>query len=136
MPKSLYQYRICPEHQQQIEAMLNQILPSHRYKPDKEKNVFSCGGFIAAKRKIEYKIIGDILNICIWKVFKGSYGRTTYHPISSAVGFVLNSGMKNTIENTINIISQQYPLALITCCMDVDDNFIAELYRKIDHQKN
>jgi len=130
MPKSLYQYRICPEHKQQIEDMLKQIIPSHKYKPDKEPNMFACGGFLAAKRKIEYKITGDVLNICIWKIFKGSYGRISYHPISSVVGCVLNSGMKNTIENTISIISQQFPLTLITCCMDVDDNFIAGLSGK------
>lgn len=126
MPKSLYQYRIDPENKQQIETMLNQTLPSLKYKPTKEPNVFACGdGFLAAKRKIEYKIAGNILSICIWKIFNGRHGRTANHSANSTIGCALNSGMKKTIEKAANMISQQYPLTLVTGDKEVGDDFLA-----------
>ena len=127
MSKSLYQYRIYPEHRQHIEMLLHQILPTHKYKPSKQPNVFVCGsGWITAKRKIEYSITGDMLNICVWKVIAPIIPMLEMgcNDANSFYGAALNSGMKNAVEHTVNLISQQVPLTPLTYCVQVDDNFL------------
>jgi len=130
MSKSLYQYRFNPEYRQQIEVMLPQLLASHKYKPSKTPNVFTLGsGWFTAKRRVEYRITGDLLSICIWKVVAPILPMIEMgcNDANSAYGAALNGGMKTTIEHTANMISQQFPMTNLAFCMPVPDNYLDTL---------
>lgn len=127
MSKSLYQYKFESENREQIEAMLRQLLPTKGYKMSKVPNTFVCGsGWMTAKRKIEYRIVGDMLSICVWKVIAPIVPMLEMgcNDANSTYGVVLNSGMKAAVENTAAEISAKFPLTMFSNCQSVADNFL------------
>ena len=130
MSKSLYQYSFNTEQREMIENLLVQSIRGARYKHTSAANTFvSGGGWVTAKKKLEYKFSGNILNICIWKVVAPivpmwemgcSDAKSTY-------GCALNSVLQSSVANIISQVNAQFPLVPLTLCHTVDDNFLSTL---------
>ena len=126
MSKSLYQYKFNPEQRGLLEQVLIQALGEEKYFDKVGNRMFTYGsGWLTAKRRIEYKITGDVLSICIWKVVAPFVPSAEMGccDISNFYGGALNSSMKANIERIAYKVNCVCPLALITNCQTVDDNF-------------
>lgn len=127
MSKSLYQYRIKPEERDLVEVLLNGAIPMQQYKSCGHSNLFSYGnGWFSAKRRIQYKIVGDMLNICVWKVVAPivPMWEMGCNDASNMYGGLLNTGMRMAVERAVASVGQQCEIMPVTVCQTVRDNFL------------
>ena len=130
MSKSYYQLIFDPGHMQQLIAVLDQAITEEGYKSTGAPAQFYRGsGWWTAKRKIEYKIVDNSLNICIWKVvaFWLPMFEVGCSSASGAMGAMLNSAMQKSVENIIMKISRVLPVTYTVRCRDVNDNYLDTL---------
>lgn len=131
MSKSFYSYKIEPSAVPEIENAIKQVLFSESYAPI-GGNTFSKGsGWFLIKRKFDYLILGDTLNICVWKpwaIFVPSW-EIGCLSADNFFGGVINSEIKNLVQRIFYTISQICPVTPLTNCVTVPDDHLLNISR-------
>ncbi len=130
MSKTLYQFKIDPEQRSQLENLLHIAIQEERYKSVGHSNLYALGtGWLTASRKIQYKITGNILSLCIWKAVAvivpslevGSCSADNFY------GSAFNSSMKNAIDRIAMRVGQHCMLVPLRMGETVSGDFLDKL---------
>ena len=127
MSKSLYQYKINEENKTAIENAIVQSIMVEKYKPTKEPFVFVKGnGWFTAKKKIEFKVSGELLSICAWKVVAPvvPMWEMGCSDLKDVYGVALNAGINSSVLAIIGRVKAQFPMNTLAECESVTDDFL------------
>ena len=126
MSKSFYSYKIEPSAIPAIESTIQQILLSENYAPIGGNTYSKGSGWFLVKRNFDYLILGDTLNICVWKPWAIFIPSCEIGCLSADnfFGGIVNSELKNLVQRIFYTISQICPVTPIVTCTTVPDEHL------------
>lgn len=128
MSKSFYQFKFDPSCKQAIQSAIDGIIMSDKFKKCLKPGLFLWGnGWITAKRKLEYVLTDDTLNICVWKVVAPILPciEMGCSDANGAYGMALNESLKTAVTNIALRLGSYAELHPEQMGITVGDNHLA-----------